>query len=127
MTAAYGVSGRVAWCSMDLPHLLGLARRSLQAGQVSRYPASDIDLAFVVADTQPASAVQATVAGAGGTLLESLRLFDVYRGVGTGRRSLAFRLRLRSPDRTLTDAELATVRDTVIEAVASAHGGELRA
>ncbi|MCU4184776.1 phenylalanine--tRNA ligase subunit beta [Acidiferrimicrobium sp. IK] len=127
VSAGYGVAGRVAWLSVDLPHLLGLPRRSLQARPVSRYPASDVDLAFVVADTEPAAAVHATVAAAAGELLESVRLFDVYRGVGDDRRSLAFRLRFRSPERTLTDAELATIRSRVIEAVAAAHGGELRA
>ena len=126
VSGAYGVPGRVAWLSVDLPHLLGLPRRSGQALPVSRYPASDIDLAFVVAEREPAATVAATIAGAAGELLESVRLFDVYRGLGEQRRSLAFRLRFRSHERTLTDAELATVRAAVIEAVAAAHGGELR-
>ncbi len=126
VSAAYGVPGRVAWLSVDLPHLIGLPRRSLQARPVSRYPASDIDLAFVVPDTSPAAAVSATITTTAGELLESLRLFDAYRGMGGARRSLAFRLRLRSPERTLTDTELAAVREAVIEAVGAYHGGELR-
>jgi phenylalanyl-tRNA synthetase beta chain len=76
----------------------------------------------------PAAAVEATVAGAAGDLLESVALFDVYRGgqVGTGRRSLAYRLRFRAPDHTLTDAEVGDRRAAVIGAVEVAHGGELR-
>jgi phenylalanyl-tRNA synthetase beta chain len=80
-----------------------------------------------VPDSEPAAAVEATTAAAAGELLESVHLFDVYRGVGEGRRSLAYRLRFRSPDRTLTDAEVAGARTAVIDAVAAAHGGELRA
>ena len=67
---------------------------------------------------------------AAGDLVESLALFDVWRDVSLGseRRSLAFRLRLRAPDRTLTDAEVARVRERVAAAVsAAAHGGEMRA
>ncbi|MEO9223889.1 MAG: hypothetical protein ABI276_02745, partial [Acidimicrobiales bacterium] len=61
-------------------------------------------------------------------LVRSVELFDVFRGaqVGDGRRSLAYRLRLQAPDRTLTDAALAEARHTVIEAVIAAHGATLR-
>ena len=61
--------------------------------RVSRYPSSDIDLAFVLAEAVPAGDVEATLRGAGGELLAELRLFDVYRGAGggEGRRSLAYR------------------------------------
>jgi phenylalanyl-tRNA synthetase beta chain len=94
---------------------------------VSRFPSSDIDLAFVVADEVPAVTVRRAIAGAAGELLAELELFDVYCGPGidAGRRSLAFRLRLQAPDRTLTDAEVARVRDRAIEA-AAALGAELR-
>jgi phenylalanyl-tRNA synthetase beta chain len=65
---------------------------------------------------------------AAGPLLESLALFDVYRAVGTGEssRSLAYRLRLCAPDRTLTDEEVAEVRARCIAAVEQAHGALLR-
>jgi phenylalanyl-tRNA synthetase beta chain len=81
----------------------------------------------VVADEVPAAAVRRAIAGAAGELLADLELFDVYRGPGidSGRRSLAFRLRLQAPDRTLTDAEVAQVRERAIEA-AAALGAELR-
>ena len=94
---------------------------------VSRFPSSDIDLAFVVADEVPATAVRRAVADEAGELLADLELFDVYRGPGieAGRRSLAFRLRLQAPDRTLTDAEVAQVRERAIRAAAGL-GAELR-
>ena len=120
---------RVGWLEIDLEVFLEQAhrRRSLLA-TVSKFPSSDIDLAFVVDDAVPAAAVQATLRHAGGALLESLALFDVYRGVGAGEsaRSLAYRLRLRAPDRTLTDEEVAEVRARCIAAVEQAHGAALR-
>jgi phenylalanyl-tRNA synthetase beta chain len=64
-----------------------------------------------------------------GPLLESIRLFDVYTGdqVGVGRRSLAFSLRLRAADRTLTAEEAVAVRDAAVAEAAARTGAELRA
>jgi phenylalanyl-tRNA synthetase beta chain len=121
---------RVGWLEVDLGVLLGeVERRSPLAPVVSRFPSSDVDLAFAVSDDVPAGVVDATVRRAAGDLLESLHLFDVYRGDGVapGSRSLAFRLRLCSADRTLTDADVAEVRARCIVAVEQAHGGMLRA
>ncbi|HEX4541055.1 MAG TPA: phenylalanine--tRNA ligase subunit beta, partial [Acidimicrobiales bacterium] len=121
-------SGRVGWIEVDLGRLLGAPRRPLQARPVSRFPSSDVDLAFVVDDATPAGAVQETLARAGGDLLVELALFDVYRGepIPPGRRSLAFRLRFCALDHTLTDDEVGEARRRCIEAVVSAHPAELR-
>jgi phenylalanyl-tRNA synthetase beta chain len=126
--AAVGVAGRVAWLELDLDRLLHLPRAPAEARPVSRFPASDVDLALVVPEEVPAADVAATLRAATGALLEELALFDVFRGarLGAGRRSLGFRLRLRAPDRTLDDAELAATRSRAIEAVTAAHGAELR-
>ena len=121
---------RVGWLEVDLGLVLeAVPRRSELARAESRFPSSDVDLAFVVADEVPAAAVEQTLARAGGEMLETVRLFDVYRGTGTdtGTRSLAFRLRLRSLDHTLTDEELQRLRTGCIEAVAAAHRAVLRA
>ena len=97
-------------------------------GAVSRFPSSDIDLAFVVEDRHPADAVADALREAGGDLLESVHLFDVYRGAGIdeGARSLAYRLRFCAPDRTLTDEEVGALRTRCIDAVAEAFGAVLR-
>ena len=111
-TAGGGESARrVGWLELDLGLLLDeavVARRVTAGGAVSRFPSSDVDLAFVVPDRHPADAVAATLRAAGGDLLESVRLFDVYRGAGIdeGHRSLAYRLRFCSSERTLTDEEV---------------------
>jgi phenylalanyl-tRNA synthetase beta chain len=103
-------------------------RRPHESTPVSRFPSSDIDLAFAVPDEVPAGAVDATLAAAGGGLLESVLLFDVYRGesLAVATRSLAFRLRFCALDRTLTDEEIGTLRAGCIAAVESSHRASLR-
>ena len=70
----------------------------------------------------------ATLRSAGGGLLEEVRLFDVFRSeaLGPSRKSLAYALRFRAPDRTLTDDEVAKLRQRCIDAVRKVHGAELR-
>ena len=127
MLEAYDIPGRVAWLELDLSLLLALDPPIAQWRPVSRFPSSDIDLAFVAADDVPAAAVRRAIARGAGELLADLELFDVYRGPGidAGQRSLAFRLRLQAPDRTLTDAEVAQVRERAIGA-AEQLGAALR-
>jgi phenylalanyl-tRNA synthetase beta chain len=113
---------------LDLDQLLGARRRDRMFRPPSPYPPSSIDLAFVVGEDVAAGAVAVTLRGAAGDLLEDLRLFDVFRSddLGAGRKSLAFAMRFRAPDRTLTDDEVGEVRRRCIDAVAREHGGELR-
>jgi phenylalanyl-tRNA synthetase beta chain len=94
---------------------------------VISYPAVLQDLAVVVAEDVPAETVREAVLRAGGELLRSAAIFDLYHGeqVGEGRKSLALRLEYRAPDRTLTDAEVAERREAVTAALARI-GGSLR-
>jgi len=125
---ATGLDGRIGWIELALVELLPTRREYPQARPVSRLPSSDIDLAFVVDDTVPAGAVEATLRQAVGALLVDLRLFDVFRDprLGDGRRSLAFALRLQALDHTLTDAEVSSVRTRCIKAANAEHGANLR-
>ncbi len=125
---AYGVAERVAWLEVELVPLFHRSDPDRPYRRVSRYPSSDIDLAFALPDDVPAADLTAAVRGGAGELLADVRLFDVYRGTGVpdGRRSLAYRLRLQAPDRTLTDAEVAAVRRQVIDRAATV-GAALRA
>jgi phenylalanyl-tRNA synthetase beta chain len=86
------------------------------------------DLALVVSDAVTAADVEAALRAGAGELLESVRLFDVYRGpqVPEGHRSLAFALRFRAPDRTLEAAETAAARQSALESAARACGAVLR-
>lgn len=125
---AYGVTERVAVLELHLGVLLATEPKVPQWKATSRFPSSDIDLAFSVPDSVTAEKVDKAIRqGAGGTLVD-LALFDVYRGVGVvdGQRSLAYRLRLQATDRTLTDGDVAQLRDKVIAAVGKL-GAALRA
>lgn len=133
----YGLVGadgrplRVGWLDVDLGSLLDpsmVLRQSEDARPVSRFPSADIDLAFVVPESVPAGSVLAALRRAGGDLLESVNLFDVYRGdsVPEGTRSLAYHLRFCALDRTLTDDEVGVERARCIEAVESDFGATLR-
>ncbi|HEY6531076.1 MAG TPA: phenylalanine--tRNA ligase subunit beta [Acidimicrobiales bacterium] len=127
--AALGIRERVAWLQVDLGTVLGLPHGEHPYRPISRYPSSDLDLAFEVDETVPAARVTAAVRDAAGDLLVDLRLFDVFRGapVPEGHRSLAYRLRLQAPDRTLTDDDIASVRDAVAATLASSLDATLRA
>jgi phenylalanyl-tRNA synthetase beta chain len=96
---------------------------------ISGFPPVLLDLALVVKDEVPAADVAAALREGAGELLESLRLFDVWRGspVPLGARSLAYALTLRAPDRTLTSEEATVVRDAAVASAAARTGAELRA
>ncbi len=90
------------------------------------------DVALVVPQAVPAADVERALrdgaAAAGDVLLESLTLFDVYTGdqAGEGRKSLAYTLRFRAPDRTLTADEVTAARDAAVAEAARQTGAVLR-
>lgn len=126
----HGLSQRCAWLQVNVEPLLAAASASTERPYqlVSTYPSSDIDLAFAVPDGVQASQVRNTLLASGGDELRSVDLFDVYRGdqMDTGTRSLAYRLRLQADDRTLTDEQVADIRQRCIDAVEHAHSAVLR-
>ena len=125
---AAGVSGRVAWLQLDLQQVLGGPRARRRYRPVSKYPPSDVDLAFVVADDVAAARLERALRTGGGDLLVSVELFDSYRGPGVpeGSRSLAYRLRFQAADRTLTDANVAEARQRCIDEASQRTGATLR-
>lgn len=124
----HDIGERVAYLEVDLGSLFAAPQRSEAYRQISKFPSSDIDLAFTVADDVSALDVERTLTGVD-ELVWSVRLFDTYRGdpVPAGSRSLAFAVRLQAVDKTMTDAEAADVRTRLIAAVESAHAATLRA
>jgi len=126
--AAFEVPGPAVGFELDLDVVLAGSRRDRAFRPLSRFPVSAIDLAFTVGDEVAAAAVAATIGETAGELVEDVRCFDEFRGevLGPGRRSLAFAVRLRAADRTLTDREVADVRARCIGAVERRFGAELR-
>ena len=121
---AYGVPARSSAAELDLEVLLRHAPDLVRAPQFSSYPVAKEDVALVVDAAVPAADVEAALRDGAGDLLESLRLFDVYTGeqIGAGRKSLAFSLRFRAADRTLSEAEISAARDAAVAAAGERVG-----
>ncbi|MFI8528534.1 phenylalanine--tRNA ligase subunit beta [Promicromonospora sukumoe] len=126
---ALGLPARAAAFEVDLTVLVGAASgEPVSATPVSAFPAAKEDFAFVVDGGVPAEAVRSAIVAGAGDLLEDVALFDVFTGsqVGEGKKSLAYSLRLRAADRTLSAKEVRAVRDAVVESASAKVGAVLR-
>jgi phenylalanyl-tRNA synthetase beta chain len=125
---ALSLVGPVVAAEIDVDAMLAGKRVERAQRPISRFPASTVDLAFVVDERVSAAGILATLLRTAGDLLEDVALFDVFRSeaLGPGKVSLAFSLRFRAPDRTLTDDEIGALRQAGIDAVAAEHGATLR-
>ncbi|MBZ5741114.1 phenylalanine--tRNA ligase subunit beta [Nocardioides mangrovi] len=123
-----GLPPRSAAVEIDLDQLMRLARDVVPGPEFSTYPVAKEDVALVVEDAVTAAAVEEALREGAGDLLESVRLFDVFTGaqVGEGHKSLAFALRFRAPDRTLTVEETAAARDAAVALAAERTGAVQR-
>ncbi|MFG1840157.1 phenylalanine--tRNA ligase subunit beta [Micromonospora sp. NPDC049175] len=115
-------------CAMELDLDALPAAPVTSAPTVSGFPPALIDVALVVDDSVPAEQVRRALEAGAGALLEDVRLFDVYSGaqLGAGRRSLAYKLTFRAPDRTLTVEEAVAARDAAVAVAAERLGATLR-
>jgi phenylalanyl-tRNA synthetase beta chain len=121
---AFGLPPRMAAAEIDLDALIAAAPERGEVAAISSFPVAKEDVALIVDTDVPAGIVERALRSGAGPLLESLALFDVYTGpqVGEGKKSLAFALRFRAPDRTLTDAEAASARDAAVAAATEQTG-----
>jgi phenylalanyl-tRNA synthetase beta chain len=126
---AYGVPPRAAALEIDLDFLIRHAVDVVPGPQLSTYPLAKEDVALVVDAGVTAAAVEEALREGAGELLESVRLFDVFTGeqIGDGKKSLAFALRFRAPDRTLTEEETSAARDAAVAVAAERTGAVQRA
>jgi phenylalanyl-tRNA synthetase beta chain len=115
-------------CAMEISLDAIPAAPVVQAKRISSFPPALIDVALVLDRTVPAAAVEAALTEGAGELLEAVSLFDVYESdqVGEGKKSLAYKLTFRAPDRTLTSDEALAARDAAVAMVASRFGATLR-
>jgi phenylalanyl-tRNA synthetase beta chain len=120
---------RVIVGEVDVTAMGDHAARMLEIRQVPRFPPARRDLAWVVDAGVPAGRVEDVIEEAGGELLEAARLFDLFTGapIPEGKKSLAFAVTFRAPDRTLTDEEVDAAVAAIDQLVAAEVGGELRA
>ncbi|GAB2585699.1 phenylalanine--tRNA ligase subunit beta [Streptomyces capparidis] len=128
VTKALHLPERTCAMELDLDALAAAGGGAVQAPHVSAYPVATQDVALVVDAGVPSAEVEAALRDGAGELLESLRLFDVFTGeqLGEGRKSLAYALRFRAPDRTLTVEEATAARDAAVARAAERTGAVLR-
>ncbi|MEU3454361.1 phenylalanine--tRNA ligase subunit beta [Micromonospora sp. NPDC006766] len=115
-------------CAMEL-NLDALPPAPMVAGPaVSTFPPALIDVALVLDESVPAAEVERALVEGAGDLLEDVRLFDVYAAeqLGAGRRSLAYKLTFRAPDRTLAGEEAVAARDAAVAEAGRRFGATLR-
>ncbi|WP_433232533.1 phenylalanine--tRNA ligase subunit beta [Micromonospora sp. CA-248260] len=126
VVAALELPRRTSAMELDLDALP--AAPVVSAPTVSGFPPALIDVALVLDDSVPAADVRAALVEGAGELLEHVRLFDVYasESLGAGRRSLAYKLTFRAPDRTLTVEEAVAARDAAVAVAARRFGATLR-
>ena len=128
--AAYGLPPRTSAFELDFTAIADAiaAAEPVRGPALPTYPLATQDVALVVAEEVPAAEVVAALTAGAGELLEDVRLFDVYTGaqLGEGRKSLAYTLRLRAHDRTLTAAEATAARDAAVAEAARRTGAVLR-
>ena len=125
---AFGLPARTAAAEFSLDTLVAAAPDVVDAPQFSTFPVAKEDVALVVDADVPSQRVADALVVGGGELLESVRLFDVYTGdqVPDGKKSLAFALRLRARDRTLTDEDTRRAREAAVAAAGAATGAVQR-
>ncbi|MGW0033413.1 phenylalanine--tRNA ligase subunit beta [Streptomyces sp. NPDC003314] len=125
---SFGLPARTSAMELDLDLVEAASGRPLKAPRISSFPVATQDVALVVAAGVPAAEVEAALREGAGELLESIRLFDVYTGdqLDEGTKSLAYALKFRAPDRTLTVDEASAARDAAVTLASTRTGATLR-
>lgn len=127
--ADFGIDAEVVAFELDQDKLLAHAQEFRQYQDIPTLPGVEVDLALVVDEDVDYETCVQRVKSAGGKLLEDVRLFDVYRDpvrVGPGKKSMAFALTFRSPDRSLTSEEVDKTMAKLVQKVQRSLGAEVR-
>jgi phenylalanyl-tRNA synthetase beta chain len=128
VTTSLGLPERTCAMEVDLDLIEAAGVPLATVPRVSTFPVATQDVALVVDASVPAAHVETALRDGAGPLLESLRLFDIFTGpqIGEGRKSLAYALRFRAPDHTLTAEEASTARDAAVSTATERTGAVLR-
>lgn len=127
---AFEAAPPVVAFELDVTALQKAAQPARPYVDVPTFPAVAVDQAFVVGEDVTHEKMTQVMTSAGGKLLEEARLFDVYRDeerVGSGKKSMAYALTYRAPDRTLTSEEVEKAHERLVKKVCGATGAEVRA
>jgi phenylalanyl-tRNA synthetase beta chain len=124
----FGIKDKVLWAELDFQKMIACVPRIRQFASLPKFPPSDRDLAVVVEESLLSRVIEDKIRKVGGNLLESIVLFDVYRGkqVPAGKKSLAYSICYRSQEKTLTDGEVDEIHRKVISELETTFGATLR-
>lgn len=127
VVAALGLPARTVGAEIDLDQLIEAGSATVQAAEIVTSPVAYSDVALVVDEDVTAAAVEASLRSGAGEMLETVQLFDIYRGdqIDDGKKSLAYHFTFRAPGRTLTTEEVSGLRDAAV-AAAAAHVGAVQ-
>jgi len=124
----FDIDGRIYIAEIDLEALRPMEKPLYGVKPLPKFPAVTRDIAVVVDEKVGTGTMMEAIQAAGGKNLESVKLFDIYRGekLGAGRKSVAFAMSFRAPDRTLTDEEIAGAMSKILNALDTGFGAALR-
>jgi phenylalanyl-tRNA synthetase beta chain len=125
---AFGIKDRVFWAELDFDRIVDLVPQEIQLSALPKFPPVDRDIAVVADEGLLSKAISAKIKELGGNLIEDVTLFDVYKGkqVPPGKKSLAYSIRYRSREKTLTDEEVDDIHRKVISELQKAFSVTLR-
>lgn len=123
----YGVNTRVYAAKLNLPEIMEMSVSERIYKPLPKYPAATRDISVVCDDAIPVAKLEKAIKGAVGKTLESIKLFDVYKGkqVEEGKKSVSYSIVMRSHEGTLTDEQADGAMKRVLKALAEL-GAELR-
>ena len=125
----FGLAGERVYCAeIKVPYIEKNGDRTIVYSPLPKYPSTSRDIALLVEEDMEVGTIRDLILANGGSILESVKLFDVYRGkqVEEGKKSVAFTLTYRDKDKTLTDDEVASVHNVVLEALKNELNAVLR-
>ena len=125
----FNVSGEIYAVELEVEALYKNRGGIVEYEPLAKFPAISRDIAVVCAEEVTAAEIEACIREGAGKLLESVRLFDVYRGaqLGDGKKSLAYTFTMRDRTRSLTDEDADGAMKRILKLLASRTGAELRA
>ena len=124
----YKVDEKVYFAEIDIEKLTKYGKENVKYTQIAKFPATERDIAIVVDEEVEVGAIEKVISKKCKKILEGLKLFDVYRSekLGENKKSVAYSLRFRSEERTLTDGEISEVMETITKDLERELGAELR-
>lgn len=124
----YDLPKRTYACELDFDVMAGLQQDAIKFVEMPKYPGSSRDIALVLDEDVPASKIEATIKAHDTGIMENVELFDVYQGeqIEKGKKSLAYSILFRHPERTLTDDDINPVMDEILSDLKNGFNAQLR-